>query len=321
MTTEQISKLKELKELLDKGILTTEEVEREKQRILQESDSSFSSQTDELESEETPNSDDTILASKRRSLFISLAVVALLTCLSIYFTNRQQDNYEGDDEWEEYHEGDDLLSSPLSGTEDGHEWVDLGLPSGVKWATCNIGASSPEEYGDYFAWGETLTKEEDLYGDDHYKFFTYEGVDDYDVNKYNETDRLTVLALIDDAAHVILGGKWRLPTKEEFEELYANCRWEWNSIGEQKVYCAVSKINGESILFPACGYYTNYWSIGPYEDEIASFYWTSTLDTSGTYSHAYSFAFWEPEEYMVKSGASIRTDLRSVGAPIRPVFH
>lgn len=109
-----------------------------------------------------------------------------------------------------------------------HEWVDLGLPSGTLWATCNIGASSPEESGDYFAWGETAPKET-------YNWETYKWCNDRDntVTKYCTTDiygtvdNKTELDLEDDAAYVNWGSSWRMPSMEQIKELREYCSWEW----------------------------------------------------------------------------------------------
>ncbi len=139
----------------------------------------------------------------------------------------------------------------------GHAYVDLGLPSGTLWATCNVGATSPEEYGDYFAWGETTTKT--TYDWSTYKYGTYNYDGDYSkLTKYNPTDGLTTLEAEDDAAHVHWGGDWRMPTYEEQTELLNNCTWTWtdnyNSTGKAG-YIVSSKAegNGTSIFLPAAG--------------------------------------------------------------------
>lgn len=116
-------------------------------------------------------------------------------------------------------------------SKNGHEYVDLGLPSGILWATMNIGASTPEEAGDGFAWGETVAKSE----------FTYENYNPI----YNERYWFE-LQISDDAAHANWGGSWRMPTKEEFEELIDNCTRATNGAG----VTFTSKINGKSIFFP-----------------------------------------------------------------------
>ena len=116
------------------------------------------------------------------------------------------------------------------GSENGHEWVDLGLPSGTKWATCNIGATKPEEFGNYYAWGEVTPK-------DVYNWSTYKYGSDYNrLTRYNTdshygkngfADGKTVLELEDDAAHSNWGGKWRMPTQAQQDELCEQCYWVW----------------------------------------------------------------------------------------------
>ncbi len=116
---------------------------------------------------------------------------------------------------------------------DGHEWVDLGLPSGTKWATCNVGADSPEDYGDYFAWGETTTKSS------------------YTSSNYNSCYAPT-LPLEYDAAYTNWGTSWRMPTSAELEELIANCTWIWTTQNGISGYI-VTGPNGYSIFLPAAG--------------------------------------------------------------------
>jgi hypothetical protein len=117
------------------------------------------------------------------------------------------------------------------GTENGHEWVDLGLPTGTKWATCNIGATKPEEIGDHFAWGEVKPKEG--YSFLNYKYNSHET---FKLTRYNTdrsegengfVDNKTTLNLEDDAAYVNWGGKWMMPTMVQQMELRNECYWEW----------------------------------------------------------------------------------------------
>ena len=142
---------------------------------------------------------------------------------------------------------------PQPNTINGHEYVDLGLS--VKWATCNIGASKPEDYGDYFAWGEDETKSE--YTEDNSA--TY--------GRTNYTFR--------DAAKKKWGGTWRMPTEDECEELEDKCTWTWTTQGGHNGYRVTSKKNGNSIFLPAAGHcygsspddagtYGNYWISTPY---------------------------------------------------------
>lgn len=152
--------------------------------------------------------------------------------------------------------------------------VDLGLPSGTKWATCNVGATSPEEYGNYYAWGETTTK--DTYSWGTYKYGS-------DPTKYNSTDKLTTLEAADDAATANWGKEWRTPTSAEWQELIDNCTWNWiinyNETGV-KGYIFTSKTNGNTIFLPAAGYhlYADLCGVGIY-----GFYLSSSLDTDDPY--------------------------------------
>ena len=170
----------------------------------------------------------------------------------------------------------------------GHEYVDLGLS--VKWATCNVGANSPEEYGDYFAWGETEPKE-----DYFWSTYKYCNGDEDSMTKYctNSTwgivDNKTTLDLKDDAAHVNWGGKWRMPTKEEQDELRDknNCTWEWTTQNGVKGYKVTSVKNGNSIFLPA--------AVSRGRDYLGradshGYYWSSSLD-AGYSSNAYNVYF------------------------------
>ena len=171
-------------------------------------------------------------------------------------------------------------TTPTPGEENGHEYVDLGLPSGLKWATCNVGATTPEGYGDYFAWGETEPK--DYYDVNTYKYCngSYYTMTKYCTSSsYGTVDNKTTLELTDDAAHVNWGGKWRMPTLTEQEELLntSNCAWTWTTQNGVKGYKVTSKKNGNSIFLPAAGYryYDNLGNAGSYGN-----YWSSSLYTS-----------------------------------------
>lgn len=138
-------------------------------------------------------------------------------------------------------------------------YVDLGLPSGTMWAAYNIGASSPEEYGDYFSWGETQAKDE----------YPYVSASSYD--KYNDVDSITSLLPEDDAATVNFKADWKMPTIDDWTELLEGTKCEWTSINGVKGMKAISKHNKNWIFFPFAGYrykkslndtveYGNYWS-------------------------------------------------------------
>ena len=163
-----------------------------------------------------------------------------------------------------------LVPIPMPGT------IDLGLTSGVKWASFNLGASKPEEYGDYYAWGETETKSN--YSWSTYKFGTsYSGpFSKYNTSSsYGTVDNKTVLDPEDDAAHVALGGSWRMPTDEEWTELRTQCTWTWtteNGVNGRRV----TGPNGNSIFLPAagCRFDTDLYNAGSFGS-----YWSSSLST------------------------------------------
>lgn len=166
-----------------------------------------------------------------------------------------------------------------------HEYVDLGLS--VKWATCNIGANSPEEYGDYFAWGETEPKEEYNWSTYKYcngsrdtmtKYCTY--------SSYGTVDNKETLEPEDDVAHVKWGGDWRMPTFEELHELRNNCTWTWTSRNRVEGYI-VTGPNGNSIFLPAAGFRD-----GSSLDGAGSsgYCWSSSLSTSYSFG-AYGLYF------------------------------
>jgi len=209
------------------------------------------------------------------------------------------------------------------------EAVDLGLPSGVKWASFNLGASKPEEYGDYYAWGEIEPYYEPGYAladmpiwktgkESGYYWSSYKlcmGTI-YTITKYctdstsgynGFKDGKTVLNPDDDAAHVNLGGYWRMPTDAEWTELLSKCTWEstsMNGISGQKV----TGPNGNSIFLPSAGLRN-----GTHRSDAGSlvYYWSSTLHSD------YSFEAWVISsfpDYVIKSHAD-----RCAGLSIRPV--
>ena len=179
-------------------------------------------------------------------------------------------------------------------TIDGHEYVDLGLPSGTLWATCNVGATKPEEYGLFFAWGETKPK--DVYEFDSYFDKTW--------NKYNSSS-LTELVLEDDAACVNWGSNWRMPNYNQIKELTDNCNWEWTTLNGVYGRKATSKKNGMLIFFPAAGYHykTNLHRVG-----TSGFYWSRTLSTwFREYAKGLEFGDGQEDWYYLRcSGRSVR---------------
>ncbi len=158
-----------------------------------------------------------------------------------------------------------------------HEWVDLGLPSGTLWATCNVGASSPEELGSYFAWGETATK--DFYDWSTYKWCNnnYMKMTKYcTVSNYGNdgfVDNKTELDLEDDAAYVNWGPSWRIPSYEQFEELCTSCTSLWTQHNGVNGLMFTGP-NGNNLFLPATGML---WGKGLGGVGADGYYWSRTL--------------------------------------------
>ncbi len=185
--------------------------------------------------------------------------------------------------------------------------VDLGLSSGLKWASYNVGATKPEEYGGYYAWGETEEKSD--YGWDTYKYCngTHDSMTKYCTsNNYVAVDNKTTLEPADDVATVNWGGSWRMPTTEEQYELRDNCTWTWTTLNGVNGY-RVTGPNGNSIFLPAAGY-----CVGRKVSYRGSYgcYWSSSLANS---SSAY---------YLDTSSTSCGWgyDSRCYGRTVRPVL-
>jgi len=196
-----------------------------------------------------------------------------------------------------------VASKPMN---NGHEYVDLGLS--VKWATMNIGASSPEDYGDYFAWGETTTKSTCDWSTYKWCKGSYNTMTKYCTSSdYGTVDNKTVLDLADDAANANWGGNWRMPTNAEQDELRNNCTWTWTTQNGVNGYKVTSKTNGNSLFFPAAGYWgTSLNHAGSYGR-----YWSRSLSTS------YSYSAWDM--YFDSSGVDTSSYGRYYGRSVRPV--
>ena len=183
--------------------------------------------------------------------------------------------------------------------------VDLGLPSGLMWRKYNVGANSEYEKGNYYAWGETVTKQN--YFSTTYKWCELDGaIKRY--TKYNETDKLTLLQPEDDAATANLGENYRTPTQKEWEELLAECTWEvattTNKNNKTVIdYWKVVGPNGNFIILPSAGYYF--------------------MDTWESYSSCYQSAsekaiLWEIDK--TNEMPSMFNVKREYGYPVRPVL-
>lgn len=205
-----------------------------------------------------------------------------------------------------------MASAQLSheAKENGYEYVDLGLS--VLWATCNVGATSPDDCGDYFAWGETMGLNG---GKTSFTWMSYKWCNGTNttLNKYctsfsyGMSDYMSILVLKDDVANVKWGGTWRMPTKDEQEELRKKCTWTWFTKNNIKGYKIIGP-NGNSIFLPAAGY--------PYEGSVKyagsiGFYWSSSL-YPGKSDKAFCFSF---DENSIGHDGSARHS----GSSVRPV--
>ena len=175
----------------------------------------------------------------------------------------------------------------------GHEFVDLGLPSGLKWATCNVGANKPEDYGRYYAWIEKETKE--TYTEDNCTTYGTQnagisGNADYDV------------------ARASWGGSWRIPTKSEFLELLRYCTWTWVERSDKKCGYIVTGPNGNNVFIPAAGYRLG---TSLLDENTGGYYWSASPDES---TENFSSSL-----YINVNTHSMGYSDRSVGFTVRPV--
>lgn len=193
-----------------------------------------------------------------------------------------------------------------NGTYNGHDYVDLGLPSGTLWAICNIGATTPEGYGDFFAWGEITMKTINNWNT--YKYYENGKLTKYcfDSN-YGYIDYLTILEPCDDAATVKWGNGWSIPTKEQWQELIDNTDNSWTIQNNVTGRLFIGN-NGSTLFLPAAGL----WYESAYGNNIG-LYWSNTLSYDNP-SMAWSCFF-------LSSGTfKMNTSARDIGVPIRPVY-
>ena len=187
-------------------------------------------------------------------------------------------------------------SYDATGSLNGYEYVDLGLS--VMWATCNIGADSPEEYGNYYAWGETETK-----------------------SSYRSSNSITSGVEMDDfsgdaeydAATANWGSTWRMPTKSELEELLENCTWTWTTVDNVYGY-KVTGTNGNSIFLPAAG---KYYHSSQYDVNSEGYYWSSSPLSATTTSYACNLNFGSSDIHV--DDGTVNSSFRYYGRSVRPV--
>lgn len=235
--------------------------------------------------------------------FVAMTVVALVGCEKEGNAGGNSGNGNGT---EQPTPDPDPQPQPVS---DG--WVDLGLPSGLLWAECNVGATAPEEYGDYFAWGETQPKE--VYDWSHYHYCTVDVFGNLaTLTKYNTStnlgsvDTLTTLESADDAAAADIGNGARTPTEVEWNELITKTTHERTTLNGV-LGCRFTAENGNSIFLPAAG-----GPIGSDHYGTGCMYWAASLSP---YNSSYAWVF----ESSYTNSAVVGFDERQYGCSIRAV--
>ena len=209
---------------------------------------------------------------------------------------------------------DSVKSVDVTGSANGHYYVDLGLPSGTLWATCNIGANNPEDYGNYYAWGETKPQPGTTYTWSSYKYAKgnndkltkYCNKSDYGNNGF--TDYLPALQSIDDPSVANWGNGWRTPSKSQWDELFANTTNKWATKNGVKGRLFTSKKNGKSFFLPSAG---NRRDSELSYDGSYGYYWTCSLNSD------YPYGAWNI--YFNSDYCRVNYDNRSRGFSVRPV--
>lgn len=230
---------------------------------------------------------------------MNIFILLFCTAFSVFSCSK-------DDNYEDYDEITSDIQPVIGETPIWVEAIDLGLPSGTLWANCNIGATSPTEYGAYFAWGETTPKK--FYSPSN--SITY-GKSISELKSRNIIDDNKILTKKHDAASKYWGKHWRTPTIDDIEELLnsSNCTWEWtiqNGINGRKI---TSNKNGNSIFLPASGLINDetLGYVGTY-----GYSWSSTADD---YEYSSRYLFFNSEE-----SGSENYSYRYLGRCIRPVL-
>lgn len=239
-----------------------------------------------------------------KTFYFKKPLLIALFCIAYIFANAQgvvvckKDGtkikvpYEQLDSITTYNYDDEPGIGDFEYENNGHKYVDLGLTSGTKWATMNVGASSPSDYGSYFSWGETTPKNS---------------------TKYTYSSNPTTLPLSRDAANANWGSNWRMPTDKEIKELWDECVWVWTTLNGVAGYEVTSPNNSNSIFLPAAG--TIYYDTLRYQEvgEQGN-YWSSTIYPTSS-AHAVYLEFRRNEINAGNHGCG-----RSWGNSIRPVF-
>ena len=233
----------------------------------------------------------------RKGLWVALAVAAVAAVATPWFLRQPKT----------------VAIVSVSGNANGHDYVDLGLPSGTLWATCNVGASKPEGYGNYYAWGESKPQASNKYDWSSYKYANcdydkltkYCNKSDYGNNGF--TDKLTTLQSGDDPA-TTWGSGWHTPDRKQWDELLANTTNQWTTENGMRGRLFTSKKNGQTLFLPAAGYR---WGSELNGAGSLGYYWSRSLDTYDPYDAWYLY-FHSDHCYMCSRN-------RCNGFSVRPV--
>lgn len=249
----------------------------------------------------------------------AIAALLIMIVFAVGCTNPEVPKNNGIESFSSDSNDDGMVDT----TQPSYDYIDLGLPSGTLWATFNVGANVPEEYGDFFAWGETAPKA--TYSWSNYKHCDFSEGEGWNAQTkycnnsffgYNGfTDQLTVLQSDDDAATVNWGNDWCMPTVDQWQELVENteCVWEPRNGVDGRLFTAQ---NGASLFLPAAGF--------RWDDEIhytgngCGNYWSSSLSTekSGATDDpnvAFNLRFYSGDNL------DVLTEYRGSGLSVRPV--
>lgn len=179
-------------------------------------------------------------------------------------------------------DGPDGPTGVIHNSHKGHEWVDMGLPSGNKWAIMNIGATDTLDAGLHFAFGSTISKEELLESGEYEMSFA---------STLSEDVLSSIAGTDNDVAHVRWGGNWRMPTREDYEELFMHCFYHYKVINEKGGYLFKAR-NGNRLFLPNTGHYIGLeYSPGGVHN---GYYWTAT--------RTIELRFFKSKEIVLKSG-------------------
>ena len=247
-----------------------------------------------------------------KNVMKAVAAMMLMTVVVCVVGCKKDDNSD---------DGGNNNGSGGGGILNGHEWVDLGLPSGTLWAACNVGATTPEGFGDYFAWGETTQKTTYDWNTYKYCMGNYNTLTKYCSDSsygYNGfTDTLTMLQVMDDAATVNWGNDWRTPTYDEWIELFENTTNTWTT-QNGVIGCLFIADNGRNIFLPASGY--------RYDDELKyagneGYYWSNSNSFYGVDGQHAGVYAWAYILYYNDNICDPNSHYRYCGLSVRPVVN